>query len=92
MNNMKICILYHPQSDHARRVEDFAHDIFRQHNVTSELVSLESREGAEMARLYDITQYPAIIALRDNGQVAETWVGEQLPLMNDVAAYANEQG
>ena len=84
---MKICILYHPESDHARTVETFKHELERQHGIMAELVSLESQAGADMARLYDIVQYPAVVALRDNGGLAQTWVGETLPLMNEVAAY-----
>lgn len=54
-----------------------------------ELVSLDTREGAAMARLYDVTQYPAIVALKDDGQLLQFWQGEQLPLMNEVAVYSN---
>ncbi len=85
---MKVCIIYHPQSDHARPVEEFAHDLDRQHGVKTDLVSLETREGAAMASLYDIVQYPAIVAIRDNGQVAQTWSGDTLPMMNEVTAYS----
>lgn len=40
-----------------------------------------------MARLYDIVRYPAVLATRDNGEMLALWQGEQLPLMNEVAAY-----
>ena len=85
--HMKITVIYHPESDHARLVEEFSHELNRRHGVSPELVSLETREGAAMASLYDVTQYPAVVAVRDNGQVAQTWIGENLPLMNEVAAY-----
>jgi hypothetical protein len=29
------------------------------------------------------------MALRDDGQVLQLWEGERLPLMSEVAAYAN---
>ncbi len=86
---MKILVLYRPDSEFARPVEEFAHDIERQQNVKPELVSLDTREGANMAQLYDIVQYPAILATRDSGEVLQIWAGPQLPLMNEVAAYAN---
>ena len=85
---MKITILYRPVSEFARAVEEFAHDIEHQQNVKPELVSLDTREGAHMAELYDITQYPAILALRDDGELLQSWTGAELPLMNEVAAYA----
>lgn len=41
-----------------------------------------------MASLYDVMQYPAIVVVRDNGEIAQFWQGDQLPLMNEVASYA----
>lgn len=85
---MRVTILYHPNSEQARSVEDFVHDIEAQQGIKSELLSLDTREGAAMATLYDITRYPAIVVSREDGGVIQTWSGEQLPLMNEVAAYA----
>lgn len=85
---MKICILYHPKSDHARRVEEYANDLKRIKGKSAELLSLETREGADLAALYDIVQYPAVIARRDDGQLLKHWEGRELPLMDEVAAYA----
>lgn len=86
---MKVTILYRPNSEFARSVEEFAHNIERQQNIVPELVSLETREGAAMAATYDITRYPAILALREDGEMIQMWIGEQLPLMNEVAAFAH---
>ena len=86
---MKIIILYRPNSEFARPVEEFAHDIERQQNVTPELISIDTREGANMAVTYDITDYPAILATRESGEMLQMWIGPTLPLMNEVAAYAN---
>ena len=84
---MKTLILYHPNSQHARSVEEFAHDYQRFGHGPINLISLEDRQGSDMARLYDIVSYPAVIALRDTGEVLASWQGEQLPLMNEVASY-----
>lgn len=40
-----------------------------------------------MASLYDVTRYPAVLATREDGELLYLWQGEQLPLMNEVAAY-----
>jgi len=40
-----------------------------------------------MAKLYDVTSYPAILAITDTGILKELWQSEHLPLMNDVQAY-----
>lgn len=84
---MKVAILYRPNSEYARSVETYARDFERQRGKSLELVSLDSVQGADMARLYDITNYPAVLALRDNGEMLNIWQGEQLPLMNEVAGY-----
>jgi hypothetical protein len=89
---MKVTILYRPNSEHARRIEEFAHDFERQqHGRQVELISLDTRDGVSLASLYDIVQYPAILALRNDGQLLNFWQGEQLPLMNEVAAYAQAE-
>lgn len=85
---MKVVILYRPNSEFARPVEEFAHDIERQQNIKPELTSVDTREGSATASLYDIMQYPAILAMREDGQLMQHWAGGQLPLMSEVAAYA----
>jgi hypothetical protein len=87
---MKVVILYHPASEFARAVEEFAHDFERRvWGQKAELVSMETRDGAAAASLYGVVQYPAILALRDNGELLKYWEGSTLPLINEVAAYSN---
>lgn len=86
---MKVLILYRAKSDHARAVEMFIHDFQRQHGeVPVETLELDSREGAVAAKNYDITAYPGILALKDDGAILQVWQGTQLPLMSEVASYA----
>lgn len=86
---MKLLVLYHPQSEHSRVIEEFTHDFTRKMpDKKMDLLSLETREGSDMARTYGIVQYPAILALRDDGQVLKHWEGAMMPLMNEVASYA----
>jgi len=87
---MKLLILYRPDSEHSRAVDEFSHEFERNHaGKKVELMSLNTREGAALASLYDITRYPAILATTDDGQLLQNWQGDQLPLMNEVAAYAS---
>jgi thioredoxin-like negative regulator of GroEL len=86
---MKVCVLYQPESENSRPVEEFAHDFQKQHNVKFELVSVQTREGSALASLYDIVRYPAVMALRDDGQLLQIWQGDQMPLMSEVAAYVS---
>ncbi len=87
---MKVIILYHPQSSHARIVEEFSRDFERVHRLEPQLVSLETKEGADLARTYDIVSYPGIIVTRDDGAHMKQWEGETLPLMSEVAAYSRQ--
>jgi hypothetical protein len=85
---MKVLILYRPNSEHGRAVEEFVRDFKASHSGDHlEILDIDSRDGAATASLYDIMQYPAILALRDDGSVAQSWVGEMLPVMNEIAYY-----
>jgi hypothetical protein len=86
---MKLLILYRPNSDHALQVETYVKDFQRQHNLSIkiELLSVNTRDGAALASLYDMMSYPAILALADDGSVLNSWQGP-LPLMDELAAYA----
>lgn len=81
-------ILYHPKSDHGGRVEDYAREYQRLHEDRQlRLVSLESQEGWEMAKLYDVTTYPAVLAIAENGSLQKLWQAEQLPQGNELDFY-----
>ena len=80
-------MLYRPNSEHSRIVEEYARDFQISRGKQIELISLNTREGVAIASLYDIMQHPGLIVLRDDGQVVMEWQGTNFPLMNEVAAY-----
>lgn len=84
---MKASILYHPESEFSRIAEQYARDFEHQKGKTVELISLETPEGANLAELYGVVQYPALFVCRDSGELVKHWEGEPLPLMNEVAGY-----
>ena len=87
--HMKVLILYRPDSEHSTIVETFVRDFQHLHDMGEkvELVSVNTRDGAATASLYDIWQFPTIMAVADDGHMINMWQGEPLPLMDDVAAY-----
>ena len=87
---MKLLILYRPNSEHATEVESYVRDFERGYEAGKrlELVSLDTRDGAATASLYDIVAYPAILALADDGSILNVWQGKPLPLMGEVAGHA----
>ena len=88
---MRVVILYHPNEEFAGLAEDYVKDFERVHaDKTIELLSLDTPAGADMATLYDVVRYPAILALADNGSLQKLWQDRPWPLMDEVAAYAGE--
>ncbi len=88
---MRVIALYRPNSEHARRIEDYVTEFQRLHpSATLEMQSIDTVEGADMVALYGIMEYPAILALASDGQVQQQWQGDGLPLMNDLVYYTNQ--
>ena len=86
---MKVLVLYRPNSEHGRTVEEFIHDFQRRHaEERMEILNVDSRDGSAMASLYDIMQYPAVLVVQDDGYIQRSWEGDSLPLMDEVASYA----
>jgi hypothetical protein len=89
---MKVVVLYRPDSEHARIVDDFIRDYKNRHEGGKiEILDIDSRDGNATATLYGIMQYPAILALRNDGSTLHMWEGAQLPMMDEVAYYTFNQ-
>jgi len=88
---MKVVVLYRSNSEHGRAVEQYVREFTSRTGKKLELKEIDTQEGADLAKLYDVTQYPAILALAEDGQLQKMWQGQQLPLINEVAGYVVEQ-
>ncbi len=65
---MKVLVLYRPNSEHGRTVEEFIHDFQQRHaEERLEVLNIDSRDGSAMASLYDIMQYPAVLVVQEDG-------------------------
>ena len=86
---MKTIVLYRPNSEYARSVDEFVHEFNARSggSKTLEVVSIDSREGARLAELYGIVQYPAILVLQGDGFMQKSWEGGILPLVDEVMGY-----
>jgi len=85
---MKIIVVYRPNSEHGRTIEEFVREFQHRHEDTKlDVQDVDSREGTALVSLYDIVQYPAIMALRDDGSTLKIWEGSELPLMDEVVSY-----
>lgn len=87
---MKVLVLYRPNSEHAVAVESFLRDLERERNVENsvEVVSLDTREGASTASLYDIVRYPGFLVLDNFGSIIRSWQGEPFPMLDEIVGYA----
>ncbi len=55
------------------------------------VVDINSVEGYDLAGIYGITRYPALVAAKDDGEYLKSWQGLPLPLMDEVSAYIDQE-
>jgi hypothetical protein len=86
---MRVCVIYKSESDYARTVIDFLRDVKRQTGYDLEEVNPDTSEGAQLCRVYDIVEYPTIVAVDGNGGLQSMWRGLPLPTISEVGYYAS---
>lgn len=84
---MRMVVIYKSESDYARNVIDFLRDFTRQTGHTIEELDPDTKEGTSFCRVYDIVQYPTLIAIDTDGVMQNTWVGT-LPTISEASYYA----
>lgn len=84
---MRVVIVYKEESDHAREVSDYLRDFTRQTGHTLETLDPDTRDGADFCRVYDIVEYPSIVALSDDSIMQNMWRGRPLPTISEVSYY-----
>ncbi len=86
--SMKAVMLYHPGQEYSRQVEEYINDFTRSRGRTIEPINIDTKDGAETARQYDVVQYPCLMVLREDGQLMNMWQGiDSFPLMNELDSY-----
>lgn len=84
---MAVMVFYRDNTDYTRRVTEFLHD-FKQRTAQSlEEVDPDSRRGADLVKLYDIVEYPTLVATTEDGQIRASWRGVPLPTIDEVSYY-----
>lgn len=84
---MKVVVVYKDESDHAREVYDYLKDFTRQTGHNLETINPDTRDGQEFCRVYDIVEYPTILAVSDDGKLQNMWRGTPLPTISEVSYY-----
>lgn len=84
---MKAVIVYKNESDHARAVLDYLRDFERQTGRVIETIDPESLAGIDFCRVYDVVEYPTVVATTDEGLALNSWRGLPLPTIGEVSYY-----
>lgn len=84
---MRVAMIYKYESDHARPVLDYLRDVKRQTGYDMETIDPDTRDGAALCRVYDIVEYPTLVALDDTGGLQHMWRGLPLPTISEVSYY-----
>ncbi len=87
---MRVVVVTKDNTDYARSVEMFLHDVARQTGKVLEVLDPNSTDGELFCRAYDIVEYPTIVALSDDGRVQNMWRGAVLPTISEVSFYATQ--
>ena len=84
---MRVFCLYRPNSETERSVIELNTELKRRMNVELELISMDTVEGDNLARVYEVMQFPAVMALDSRGIVQKSWTDGSLPLINELSYY-----
>lgn len=84
---MRVRVIYKSESDHAREVINYLRDFSRQTGQEIEEINPDTADGAQLCRIYDIVEYPTIIATSEDGSLQNMWRGRPLPTISEVSYY-----
>lgn len=83
-------MVYREQSDYRMAAETFLRDYRMRTGQEIETLDPDSREGANFCRVYDIVEYPTIIAIGPDGMMYQMWRGTSFPTVSEVAMVAQQ--
>lgn len=84
---MRVVVVYKDQTEATRTVETFMDDFKRQTGHDLEKMDPETPDGTSFCRVYDIVEYPTIVALSDDSSMLHMWRGMPLPTISEVSYY-----
>lgn len=87
MKKMKIVIVSKIESEFAREIEEWARDYKYETGQDVEQLDPDSIDGQMFAVAHDVTQYPTVLVLKDDGAVVRKWSGLPLPKFDNVSYY-----
>lgn len=82
---MRVVCVWRRESDYGRAVEEWLTEFAKRTGEEIENMNPDTREGVGFCRVYDVVEYPTILALDDNGAVLASWRGKMLPTFDEVS-------
>lgn len=85
---MKAIILYQPDTELETSVHEYVREFGRETGKTIALVDSSSQQGVDIAKMYDILQFPAIVVFKDDGAYVDSWVErDKWPTISELSYY-----
>lgn len=84
---MRIIIIGREFSEYDREVREWTRELTERTGREVEKIDPDSIEGEGFCRARDITQYPTVVVMMDDGGDVEQWSGTPLPAIDDVMSY-----
>jgi len=84
---MRVVVVYKERTDYARTVIDYLRDFEHQTGHALETLDPDTLEGIQFCDIYDIVDYPTIMATSDDGVMQKTWRGLPLPTIIELSYY-----
>lgn len=88
---MRVVCVFRENTEYSREVEEYIEEFSRRTEKEIEKVNPDSINGGNFAQIYDVVEYPTILALDNNGKILEEWRGMPLPRFDEVSYYASEK-
>ncbi|MDR0957553.1 MAG: hypothetical protein LBM09_03205 [Candidatus Nomurabacteria bacterium] len=83
---MKLVMVYRENSEARAVAETFMREFKMQTGRDVEVVNPETRDGQNFIEVYDVVEYPTLIAIGPDGSVVDKWRG-MMPTISEASAY-----
>lgn len=84
---MRVIVIYKDGTDYTRTVLDYLRDFQSQTGHELETMDPDTAGGSQFCEIYDIVEYPTVIAISDASVMQNTWRGLPLPTISELSYY-----
>ena len=85
---MRVVCITKSGRDFSREVDEWLEMFARRTGKEIEMIDPDSPAGGSFMRVYDVVEYPTLLALDDRGAVLAAWRGLPMPRFDEVSYYA----